>query len=400
MAKWIVAGALIATVVSGAAPAAGAAAPSARFTNVCGGVTVTTDAPAGADVRISRDGKPVGGFPLAGGTFTIGAHEGLSVGVAIGGAPEVTHRYSDPANCSSGSGATPTFDDFCFGGVFIDWFGTNRAVATAAAGFIVTVNGTPHTVPAGPTYYYADGVPDNAVIGVYMDLRGGERAFYAGHVYRAPTGCGTSSLSVRFTDHCYGVRADVTSTASGIQRWGAFHGQTAVPPVWVRGNSTAVQQITGVAEGTAITLKLLTPPGTETEFATHTYRTPAACASPWKTAVSFVDTCAGTSVTITSLADIREYWIDADGVRHLVLLALGESKTEDVRGATVVVSAGGRMEGDPDRTVATHTYTTPSGCGGLPVTGARTATIAASGAIIALLGVGVFVLARRRRVPR
>ncbi len=404
MTKWIGAAVLLAAaLLFGGSPAV-AAAPSVEFSNVCGGVTVTTDAPDGVDVRISRNGKPAGGFALSGGSFTIAAHTTLTIGVAVGGEPEKTHQYFDPANCSNRNILTATFEDWCFGRIYIQL----RNEFPDMPAFVITVNGTTHTVPAGHFARFIDALPDNALVGVYRDLPSGERGFYANRVYRTPTGCGASSLSARFVDHCYGVRVEVTSTASGFQTWSASHGDPIIQPApWTRGNGTSAQQINGLSEGVTFTLKHLTPPDTHTQFATHTYRKPAECAAyPWQTRVAFLDTCSGTSVTVTSLGGTHQYFIEAGGRRREVSWPLSESatgasKTEEVQGDTVVVLGGGMVEGNIDRKIATHTYAKPAGCDApLPVTGAGTATIAVGGGVVVLLGVAMVVVARRRRVLR
>lgn len=400
--KWLMTGAAAAAVVLGGATSVTAAQPQISITNMCASVLVTaSNAPTGSDVRISRNGKPAGGFVYSG-AFSVAAHQGLTVGVSINGSPEATHTYSDPDNCSS-TALSADFNDFCFDQVYVQLLdGTQHA---KAPGFIVTVNGTRHDVPVGRPYHIADAVPADAVIGVYRELPGGIQAFYANHVYRKPVGCGTVGLTTRFIDHCNGVRAEVTSTASAIQTWSAFHGQTVQRSPWAMGNAMTVQQIGPLAEGEIVTLKLSLPSDGYEEFATHTYHKPAICdgspyLTPFLTTATFVDSCAATAVTITNFGDVREYWIIVGGQRDFLFLGSGESRTVEVRGATVTVSAGGQMEGNPDRTIATHTYAKPAGCGGLPVTGRATVVIAAAGLLAVLLGIASLLLARRRRVAR
>ncbi|GIH08308.1 hypothetical protein Rhe02_63750 [Rhizocola hellebori] len=315
--------------------------------------------------------------------------------MSIDGTVEATIKYLDGVGCT-GDDLSAEFDDFCFDSVFVQL--TNQSTPRTP-GYVVTINDAVHIVPLGRSWLDATSVPADAVIGVYRDLADGVRAFYANHVYRKPVGCGTAGLSTRLIDHCYGVRAEVSSNASANQRWVAVRGQTAQPLAWLKSNATAVGQVAGLSEGETVTFQLLVGPDDYAEFATHVYRRPAACSGPFQTTVSLVDSCDGTAVTITSLGDIREYFIDAGGVRIPVLVDLGASRTEHVHGSTVGVFRGGPVEGDIDRTIVVHAYGKPAGCTDLPVTGRAVASIVGSGLIAVLLGLAMLLLVRRR-VPR
>ncbi|GIH07146.1 hypothetical protein Rhe02_52130 [Rhizocola hellebori] len=381
---------MCAAIVFGVAPAAHAAA-GVQFVDVCGGVAVSADAPEGATVTLRKNGAVVGSLPLPGGAFTVGAAHGETIGVSVAGAPEVTHSHVGPQGCTGEVPIRVDFDTVC---PDLARLRIHLTTMPATATVVVTVNGVegnPVQASTGTVSYPVPAVPDGAVLAVYQLLSGGVRAFQASHVFHTPTGCGPGSLSATFTDLCFGELAfDVFNTATGQQsfevlRNGAAHTQFTVE------HGASARKLADLSAGDVIAFRL------GDVFATHTYQVPAACAKPDQVDVSFTDTCAGTSVTIANYGSLQPFLVQtSDGLADLRQVPIGTSVTIDVTGATVTVSK--TLSEDP--LLATHHYVKPAGCTVLPVTGSGTARIAATGALIVLLGAAVYALARRRATLR
>lgn len=396
------------TLLAGA-PGASATVYEVTFTDICGGVTVTTDAPDGTSVRLTRDVNDIGGFPLVGGHFTVGA--GIvsapavvvneRVGVSLDGQPEVFH-FHEPASCLTSQIFIRAFDDRCFGDLAISF--ENRAVDLP--GFVIAVDGdhatqTPYTVISRFPTFTTSGVEDGDVITVFRQLDDGVRAFYANHRFRAPAGCGPQSLSPHFGDVCDGfLRIDVRNDADGYQAWLIHRNGLPLSNEGIGGRTASVSYVSSLVSGDEVTLLLQTGMDSTAEFGRHTYRVPPACANPGQSELRFIDSCDGTRVEIVAYGRQAEYKVQTPTMTSPTQTVPGPLSAQvDVSGSPVTVSRG--MGNVDFVAIGTHEYVAPADCSILPVTGSnRPWRIAFAGAVLLLVGLTVLILTFGSRGPR